>query len=119
MDNQTIAAVIALLEQAEELGIGVAFMPDDDGWTIAHCRVDWPAVVGHDAGMGDLASGYMLEDAALGAMSPLKKLGEGYCHYRAVGTVVRHHRDPLLLTRQQPPLASRARLGLSRRRSLW
>lgn len=85
MDNQTIAAVIALLEQAEELGIGVAFMPDDDGWTIAHCRVDWPAVVGYDAGMGDLASGYMLEDAALGAMIPLNKLGEGYFHYRTVG----------------------------------
>ena len=74
MDNDTIFAVVALLERAEELGIGVAFMPDEDGWTIAHCRVDRPAVIS----VGDLASGYMLEDAARGAVEQLTRIGSGY-----------------------------------------
>lgn len=74
MDNDTILAVVALLERAEELGIGVAFMPDEDGWTIAHCRVDRPAVISVE----DLASGYMLEDAARGAVEPLQELVSGF-----------------------------------------
>jgi hypothetical protein len=83
MDNRTILAVIALLERAEELGIGVAFVPEEDGWTIAHCHVDWPAVLDYDIGAGDLANGYMLEDAAQGAMHPLNKLGEDYGKYQS------------------------------------
>lgn len=82
MDNCTILAVVALLERAEELGIGVAFMPDEDGWTIAHCRVDWPAVIDYEIGAGALASGYMLEDAAEGAMRPLNKLGADFITYQ-------------------------------------
>jgi hypothetical protein len=89
MDNGTIGAVIALLERAEELGIGVAFIPDDDGWTIARCRVDWPAAVAYDAGMEDLASGYMLEEAALGAVVPLNALAVGYGHYQKASPAVR------------------------------
>ena len=77
MDNHTTSAVVALLELAEELGIGVAFTPGEDGWTIAHWRVDGPAI-----SVGDLASGYMLEDAASGAVEPLTRLGSGYrSHY--------------------------------------
>lgn len=75
MDNCTSRALIELVERAEELGIGIALLPTPDGWRIAHCGVEWPAVVDYDIGVGGLADGYMLEDAARHALIPLEKLG--------------------------------------------
>ena len=92
MDNCTSRALITLVERAEELGIGIALLPTADGWRIVHCGVEWPAVVDYEIGVGGLADGYMLEDAAHRALLPLEKLGAEYLTYQLISPEYAEHR---------------------------
>lgn len=83
MDDATRLAVVALIEKAEEAGIGVALIPEDDGWRVAHVGLNWPAVADAEEYTGQLSSAYTLEDAARGALRPLAKLAEDWKHFLA------------------------------------
>lgn len=54
-----------LLDVAREVGIGVTFMPDPDGWTVGYLT---------DQGGGDLSMAYDLQTAADAAIRPLYAL---------------------------------------------
>jgi hypothetical protein len=81
VDDATRLAVVALIEKAEEAGIGIALVPEDDGWRVVHVGLNWPAVSDTEEYTGELSSAYTLEDAARGAMCPLVKLSEDWEHF--------------------------------------
>jgi hypothetical protein len=82
VDDATRYAVLALIEKAEESGIGIAFVPEADGWRIVHVGLDWPAVADREEYTGELGNGYTLEDAARGALRPLVKLSDDWQQFR-------------------------------------
>lgn len=87
MDDRTLLAVTALLEKAEEAGIGIALVPEGDGWRVMHIGLEWPAYSDSEMMVGDLASAYTLEDAARGALRPLAELAGHWERYQgASGT---------------------------------
>jgi hypothetical protein len=85
MDESAANHVLALLREAQEHGIGLAFEPDldaageDAGWTISYIIHDWPAVTSQSGFPGDrLASAYDLETACAAALKPLREMGDSY-----------------------------------------
>lgn len=84
LDDATRLAVIALIEKAEEAGIGVGFVPEGDGWRVLHVGLNWPAASDQYQEMtGELSNAYTLEDAARGALRPLAELSEAWQNYLA------------------------------------
>lgn len=67
LDEETRDAVAELLVAGEQYGIGVTFVPDDQGWTVGY-------MVG--MGGGDFAEAYDLRTAARAALRPLVNMGE-------------------------------------------
>jgi len=69
-------AVWELVETAQETGVGVAFIPDRDGWTLSYVLpFDWPAYEEYEMGGGPLSSAYDLATAARAAVRPLREMG--------------------------------------------
>ena len=68
-DQSTLEAIGELLTLGEQLGFGITFTPDDEGWQVDYMR-----------GMsgGDLVSGYDLGDTARAALRPLHDLAQRY-----------------------------------------
>jgi hypothetical protein len=68
-DHETLQAVGELLALGDQLGFGISFVPDTEGWTVGYLR-----------GMsgGDLVTGYDLGDTARAAMRPLEELAARY-----------------------------------------
>jgi hypothetical protein len=66
-DCATLQAVGELLALGEQLGFGITFTPDTEGWAVGYMR-----------GMsgGDLISGYDLGDTARAALRPLQDLAQ-------------------------------------------
>jgi hypothetical protein len=84
VDDATRLAVTALIEKAEEAGIGIGFVPEPDGWRVLHVGLDWPAAADqYTEYTGQLSSAYTLEDAARGALRPLDHLERDWQRYLA------------------------------------
>lgn len=62
-DAVALKAIGELLALGEDVGLGITFLPDDDGWTVGY-------MVGTSGG-GDLVSGYDLGDTARASIRPL------------------------------------------------
>jgi len=68
-------AVMELVSAALHTGVGIAFEPDDDGWTISYVLpIDWPAYTEYELRAGPLASAYDLATAAAAAVRPLNEV---------------------------------------------
>lgn len=76
-------AVLALLREAEQYNVGIAFVPDNDGWEVMHVGTDWPAHCDFEVGGGRLAYAYDLQTAAAAALRPLGELGQAFQKYLA------------------------------------
>ena len=74
-------AVLALLKEAEEYNVGVAFVPDNDGWEVMHVGTNWPAHSDTVTEVGRLAFAYDLQTAAAAALRPLGELGRAFQSY--------------------------------------
>jgi hypothetical protein len=83
--ERDVNAVAALLREAQEHGIGLAFLPDDDGWEVLHIGLEWPAVSDQygERMTGRLGYAHDLETACAAALRPLKDLGEDWNRYLA------------------------------------
>ncbi|MFE5342335.1 hypothetical protein ACFQ80_19075 [Isoptericola sp. NPDC056578] len=68
-DDETLQAVGELLALGEQLGFGITFEPDAEGWKVGYLR---------GMGGGDLASGYDLGETARAALRPLDELARKY-----------------------------------------
>jgi hypothetical protein len=89
MDEQP-RGVYALLEEAQELGIGVLFEPDIDddgnpnGWTVTGVIFGFPWIEQQDGFPGErLSSAYDLETAVAAALKPLRQMSASYDRYLA------------------------------------
>lgn len=78
MTERDANAALALLKEAAEHGVGVAFIPDADGWEVVHVGLDWPAHSEREEYVGRLSYAYDLETACAAALRPLKELGVAY-----------------------------------------
>jgi hypothetical protein len=83
MHERDVNAVIALLKEAEEHLIGVAFIPDGDGWEVRHIGLDWPAWSDAEQATGRLSFAHDLETAVAGALRPLRELAGAHDEYMA------------------------------------
>ena len=125
----TAKSVMELLGAALEVNVGVAFMPDEDGWTVSYVLpIDWPVYTEYELDAGPLSSAYDLSTAAAAAARPLREMGEridSYLEHRDRSTTLRprHSRTWMqMIVRLDKPLelvssghrADRARDGLRR-----
>jgi hypothetical protein len=73
----TAKSVMDLLAVAAEARVGIAFAPDEDGWTLSYLLpFDWPAYTEYALDAGPLSSAYDLGTAAAAAVRPLREMGE-------------------------------------------
>jgi hypothetical protein len=84
MHERDANAVTALLREAEKYGIGLAFMPDGNGWEVLHIGLDWPAVSDQygERMTGRLGYAHDLEMACNAASRPLEELGKDWALYQ-------------------------------------
>lgn len=68
-DRSSLEAIGELLALGEQLGFGITFIPDEQGWEIGYMR----GMAG-----GDLVASYDLGDSACAALRPLHDLAERY-----------------------------------------
>jgi hypothetical protein len=68
-DRSSLEAIGELLTLGEQLGFGITFVPDEQGWEIGYMR---------GMGGGELVAGYDLGDTARAALRPLHDLAERY-----------------------------------------
>ena len=73
-DHATLEAIGDLIALGEQLGYGITFVPDAEGWTIGYMR---------GMGGGDLVTGYALGDTVRAAFRPLEAEAARYTGARA------------------------------------
>ena len=65
-DAKALQAIGELLALGESVGLGITFVPDDDGWTVGY-------MVGTSGG-GDLVIGYDIGEIARASLRPLSEV---------------------------------------------
>lgn len=68
-DRSCLEAIGELLALGEQLGFGITFVPDEQGWEIGYMR---------GMGGGELVAGHDLGDTARAALGPLYDLAKRY-----------------------------------------